>query len=177
MKQDVYERITATDRRGSGAGRAPVDEAVERGARRRADHAAPAEQRHALSGHQRPDALDGGHGAGLRRADLDDLQAGAGARARMSARARRAASSSMPTASPAPKPTRRPARRSEREIPFLKGYTVFNVEQIDGLPPQYRRQVGSELHADRGRRSVPIDTNCPKASKKTGARNAGRRRK
>jgi antirestriction protein ArdC len=23
----------------------------------------------------------------------------------------------------------------EREIPFLKGYTVFNAEQIDGLPP------------------------------------------
>ena len=22
----------------------------------------------------------------------------------------------------------------DREIPFLKGYTVFNVEQIDGLP-------------------------------------------
>ena len=26
---------------------------------------------------------------------------------------------------------------SERAIPFLKGYTVFNVEQIDGLPEQY----------------------------------------
>jgi len=25
----------------------------------------------------------------------------------------------------------------EREIPFLKGYTVFNCEQIDGLPSQY----------------------------------------
>ncbi|TXL75129.1 DUF1738 domain-containing protein [Vineibacter terrae] len=25
----------------------------------------------------------------------------------------------------------------EREIPFLKGYTVFNVEQIDGLPERY----------------------------------------
>ncbi|MFT4117901.1 ArdC family protein [Bradyrhizobium sp.] len=24
-----------------------------------------------------------------------------------------------------------------REIPFMKGYTVFNVEQIDGLPAQY----------------------------------------
>ena len=25
----------------------------------------------------------------------------------------------------------------DREIPFLKGYTVFNCEQIDGLPAQY----------------------------------------
>lgn len=25
----------------------------------------------------------------------------------------------------------------EREIPFLKGYTVFNCEQIDGLPPHF----------------------------------------
>ena len=26
----------------------------------------------------------------------------------------------------------------ERSIPFMKGYTVFNVDQIDGLPAQYR---------------------------------------
>jgi len=26
---------------------------------------------------------------------------------------------------------------SERDIPFMKGYTVFNVEQIDGLPSQF----------------------------------------
>jgi antirestriction protein ArdC len=26
---------------------------------------------------------------------------------------------------------------AERAIPFLKGYTVFNVEQIDGLPEHY----------------------------------------
>lgn len=26
---------------------------------------------------------------------------------------------------------------SERAIPFLKGYTVFNVEQIDGLPEHF----------------------------------------
>jgi antirestriction protein ArdC len=25
----------------------------------------------------------------------------------------------------------------EREIAFLKGYTVFNCEQIDGLPPHF----------------------------------------
>lgn len=27
---------------------------------------------------------------------------------------------------------------NERSIPFLKGYTVFNTEQIDGLPESYR---------------------------------------
>lgn len=25
----------------------------------------------------------------------------------------------------------------ERDIPFIKGYTVFNVDQIEGLPDQY----------------------------------------
>ena len=29
----------------------------------------------------------------------------------------------------------------EREIPFLKGYTVFNVEQIEGLPEVYYAKV------------------------------------
>jgi antirestriction protein ArdC len=28
----------------------------------------------------------------------------------------------------------------DREIPFLKAYTVFNVEQIDGLPDHYHRR-------------------------------------
>lgn len=26
---------------------------------------------------------------------------------------------------------------AEREVAFMKGYTVFNVEQIDGVPAQY----------------------------------------
>jgi antirestriction protein ArdC len=29
---------------------------------------------------------------------------------------------------------------SERAIPFMKGYTVFNVEQIDGLPERFHAQ-------------------------------------
>jgi antirestriction protein ArdC len=29
----------------------------------------------------------------------------------------------------------------DREIPFLKGYTVFNAEQCDGLPAQYTSQA------------------------------------
>lgn len=34
---------------------------------------------------------------------------------------------------------------TEREIPFLKGYTVFNVEQVDGLPAHYYAQPLSPL--------------------------------
>ena len=33
----------------------------------------------------------------------------------------------------------------EREIPFMKGYTVFNVEQIDGLPAHYYAQPANPL--------------------------------
>jgi antirestriction protein ArdC len=33
----------------------------------------------------------------------------------------------------------------EREIPFLKGYTVFNVEQIDGLPAVYYARAVPQL--------------------------------
>lgn len=33
----------------------------------------------------------------------------------------------------------------EHEIPFLKGYTVFNVEQIDGLPAVYYAKAAPQL--------------------------------
>jgi antirestriction protein ArdC len=34
---------------------------------------------------------------------------------------------------------------SERDIPFLKGYTVFNVEQIDGLPEHFSAPAAPRL--------------------------------
>ncbi len=34
---------------------------------------------------------------------------------------------------------------SERDIPFLKGYTVFNVEQIDGLPAHFLAPAAPRL--------------------------------
>ena len=34
---------------------------------------------------------------------------------------------------------------SERDIPFMKGYTVFNVEQIDGLSAQYHATAAPRL--------------------------------
>jgi antirestriction protein ArdC len=33
----------------------------------------------------------------------------------------------------------------EREIPYMKGYTVFNVEQIDGLPDHYYAKAAPQL--------------------------------
>ena len=36
----------------------------------------------------------------------------------------------------------------DREIPFLKGYTVFNVEQIDGLPETYYAKAAPSLDPD-----------------------------
>lgn len=33
----------------------------------------------------------------------------------------------------------------ERKIPYLKGYTVFNVEQIDGLPDRFYTKVAPQL--------------------------------
>jgi len=35
----------------------------------------------------------------------------------------------------------------EREIPFMKGYTVFNVEQIDGLPEIYYARLEPKFSA------------------------------
>ncbi|MBP1092135.1 ArdC family protein [Bradyrhizobium diazoefficiens] len=34
---------------------------------------------------------------------------------------------------------------AEREIPFLKGYTVFNVEQVEGLPAHFYAVAGPRL--------------------------------
>ena len=56
--------------------------------------------------------------------------------------------SSMPTPSPATKPTRPPARNRNKQIPFMKGYTVFNVEQIEGLPAHYYAKAEPRLNPD-----------------------------
>jgi antirestriction protein ArdC len=52
----------------------------------------------------------------------------------------------------------------EREIPFMKGYTVFNVEQIDGLPAQY--SVKPEPKAE----SFPLIEQAEQFFNQTGAR-------
>ena len=74
---------------------------------------------------------------GIQRPDLDDLPAGAGIERPCPQRRAAAARLSMPARSPAPAPIRRAARRRKQAIPFLKSYTVFNVEQIEGLPAHF----------------------------------------
>lgn len=39
----------------------------------------------------------------------------------------------------------------ETEIPFMKGYTVFNADQIDGLPERYRATAPAPVRSDAGR--------------------------
>jgi hypothetical protein len=46
----------------------------------------------------------------------------------------------------------RTGEEAEVEIPFLKGYTVFNAEQIDGLPDRYRAgPIGRRARRPAGR--------------------------
>ena len=54
----------------------------------------------------------------------------------MCARASMASWSSMPTASRA-RDTNAEGEDTERTIPFLKGYTVFNAEQCENLPAHF----------------------------------------
>ena len=62
----------------------------------------------------------------------------------MSARASTARLWSTPTASRKTE-TNEQGEDTEREIPFMKGYTVFNVEQIEGLPAHYYAQPENPL--------------------------------
>ena len=56
---------------------------------------------------------------------------------------------------------------TERDIPFMKGYTVFNVEQVEGLPAQYYAKAEPRLDtvpADRPRRIILRRHGCQPSS-------------
>ena len=50
---------------------------------------------------------------------------------------------------------------TEREIPYMKGYTVFNVEQIDGLPEIYYAKAFQPLTPS-GASSAPKPSSLPR---------------
>jgi hypothetical protein len=136
-------------------------EAVELAHRRPLARPAPARERHPLPGMNIlllwGAAIDGqGYRSNVWMTYKQAEEKGA-----RSARVSAARSSSTPTATPRPRPTTA-ARRAEREIAFLKGYTVFNVEQIDGLPAELttpprtdRRQPHAGADRPRPRPSSP----------------------
>lgn len=95
-----------------------------------------AAQRPTLRRGECPDAVDGSHRQRLQRPDLDDLPASPDVRrTRQEGRTRQpAVYANTFTKTETNDQT---GEDEEKEIPFLKGYTVFNVEQIEGLPAHY----------------------------------------
>ena len=63
----------------------------------------------------------------------------------MSAKARKALWSSSPIRITRTEHDDKTGQDTEREIPYMKGYTVFNVEQIDGLPEIYYAKAAPTL--------------------------------
>jgi antirestriction protein ArdC len=72
---------------------------------------------------------------GLRRPHLDDLQASPGIRRQCPKREHGSLVVYANTISRTE--TNSQGENVERQIPFMKRYTVFNVEQADGLPAHY----------------------------------------
>ena len=143
MKRDVYERVTdkiIADLEGACA----LAEAVERRACRRAHHAPSARKRHPLSRHQYSHALGSRDGAGFAAPIWMTFKQALehGAHVRKGEQGHH-----VVYATPSPHASNEQTGRREQRIPFLKGYNVFNVEQIDGLPAHF--------HARRRSRSAP----------------------
>lgn len=83
---------------------------------------------------------------GLHPADLDDLPAGAGVgRPRPQGRTRRDRGLRKPDC---PRGYRRAREGVERRIPFLKAYTVFNLDQIEGLPDRFGEPEAQDINPD-----------------------------
>ncbi len=62
-------------------------------------------------------------------------------------------------------------QEDEHAIPFMKGYTVFNVDQIDGLqapPRQPPRRVTGPITAE-----IPFDASRPSSRRSSGSSHIG----
>ena len=104
----------------------------------------------AVQGHQRADALGVGHDAGLRRPHLDDLQPGqeaAGRHVKAGSKGSLVVYADHLTQAD----TGDDGEEIERDVYFMKGYTVFNVEQVDGpARPFLRRRRAAARSAPSG---------------------------
>ena len=112
---------------------------MERRPCRRQDLAPLAPQRHPLQGHQCRDAVVGRRHQGLCLPLLAHLQASA--RARWTCAQRRDRRACRLCQFHHGTETDDKGEEQEREIPFLKGYTVFNAEQCDDLPAHFTAKV------------------------------------
>ena len=135
QRKDVYTRVTERIISDLEQGHQYMDQALERRAYSRTHQQTVTPQRHALQGNECSLALGRGNGKGLCRAYLDDLQAGL----ELDAHVRKGEHGSLVVYanSITKTETNDKGEDTEREIPFMKGYTVFNVEQIEGLPAHY----------------------------------------
>jgi hypothetical protein len=98
-----------------------------------------------LHRHQRVDALERSRGERLLVPDLDDIHRQA---AELGAQVRRGEHGSLVAYSNRITRTEKDdaGEEHEREIPFLNGYTIFNCEQIDGLPEHFYRRRPTSLY-------------------------------
>ena len=120
-----------------------MDETVERGARSRAHHPAAAPQRHALPGNEYSPAVGRGDGQGIRGPIWMTYKQAQ----ELGGQVRKGEHGSLVVYanSITKTETNEQGEDTEREIPFMKGYTVFNVEQVDGLPAHYYAQPENPL--------------------------------
>ena len=121
-----------------------MDAAVERGACGGTDYAAPAEERHSLSGINIlvlwSEALTRGYSARIWMTFQQALELDA--HVRKGERGSTIVYASTLARSGTDAET---GEESEQSIPFLKSYTVFNVEQIKGLPAHFHAIVEPRL--------------------------------
>jgi antirestriction protein ArdC len=117
---------------------------MERGARLRTDYPSPAAQRPALLRNQRAFPLDVRLGPEFCRAYLDAFRQAS----ELNAHVRKGEKGSLVVFANAITRTKREDKTGEDvelEIPYMKGYTVFNVEQIKGLPEIYYAKAAPTL--------------------------------
>ena len=68
---------------------------------------------------------------------------------------------------------RQPVKRWRPRFPYMKGYTVFNVEQIDGLPDRYHATLAAPVRSD-AERDAQLDAFLPRRTPRSATVAIGR---